>query len=442
MNISSFFKNINTVLSQELVNANSQIKIAVAWFTNTQLFDILCKKLEEKVNVQLIIINDFINNNGIDNPDWQKFIDLGGVFYFGNSEHLMHHKFCIIDNKTLINGSYNWTYFAENKNHENIIIIKENQDVIENFTNEFNKIKDSLVHIKTIEKPEIVSYNQNDFFSYKNLLLTDLNYKSKSQISNKNYSNALLTIESIIKLNPSDNKSLRLRANIKTRLDDFSGALKDTKALSKDVIKEEQKKYSEAQIWYRKGKKEYNEREHEKAILSMTNAIELNPIYTLAYIFRARAKWKISDFKGQLEDANKALEINPNSSQALKTRGNAYYELKQYNNALIDFNNALVITPNDYTTTFNRANVYSKINEQNKSKIDFQKTLNLLNEFLKSNPNEAEGFALRGDCHHFLKNKKNAKEDYLTAKKIIENSNSEIADKHTLDRANSGLKNV
>jgi phosphatidylserine/phosphatidylglycerophosphate/cardiolipin synthase-like enzyme len=79
---------------------------------------------------ELIIHNDYINNRETGLP-FQKFIDAGGKFYFSDEENPMHNKFCIIDNQVLINGSYNWTYYAESKNRENVLIIKDEKDVIE-----------------------------------------------------------------------------------------------------------------------------------------------------------------------------------------------------------------------------------------------------------------------------------------------------------------------
>ena len=53
----------------------------------------------------------------------------------------MHHKFCIIDDSILINGSYNWTNRAKN-NLENILIFKNsNTAIIEEFKYNFDYIK-------------------------------------------------------------------------------------------------------------------------------------------------------------------------------------------------------------------------------------------------------------------------------------------------------------
>lgn len=37
----------------------------------------------------------------------------------------MHNKYCIIDEKILITGSYNWTIKATTLNRENILIIED-----------------------------------------------------------------------------------------------------------------------------------------------------------------------------------------------------------------------------------------------------------------------------------------------------------------------------
>jgi phosphatidylserine/phosphatidylglycerophosphate/cardiolipin synthase-like enzyme len=52
----------------------------------------------------------------------------------------MHNKFCVIDYNTVITGSYNWSYKAEN-NFENIIVNYNDTGLAEQFVNEFIQIK-------------------------------------------------------------------------------------------------------------------------------------------------------------------------------------------------------------------------------------------------------------------------------------------------------------
>ena len=53
----------------------------------------------------------------------------------------MHYKFCIIDDKVLITGSYNWTTKAELSNKEQITISTGDTEEIRKFSDEFYKIK-------------------------------------------------------------------------------------------------------------------------------------------------------------------------------------------------------------------------------------------------------------------------------------------------------------
>jgi phosphatidylserine/phosphatidylglycerophosphate/cardiolipin synthase-like enzyme len=138
--ISSHFKNIRKELLQVLCESKNEILIAVYWFTNQELFDCLVSQLSKGIRIKLIIHNDYINNRETGLP-FQDLIDLGCEFYFSDSENPMHNKFCIIDGRILINGSYNWTYFAEIKNRENILVIREEKEVVESFIEEFKRVK-------------------------------------------------------------------------------------------------------------------------------------------------------------------------------------------------------------------------------------------------------------------------------------------------------------
>jgi hypothetical protein len=92
----------------------------------------------------------------------------------------MHNKFCIIDNKVLINGSYNWTYYAENKNHENILIIKDEKHVIDAFDQEFQRLISLLNPIREIKYLSQFEVEDNNNLSHKEYLAHDYVYKAKA----------------------------------------------------------------------------------------------------------------------------------------------------------------------------------------------------------------------------------------------------------------------
>jgi hypothetical protein len=143
MQTQAYFENIQNHILSEIEQAHSSIQLAVAWFTDENLFKALCGKARKGVAIELMIMSDEINNScGI---NYDLLCNAGGKVWkintFGATENLMHNKFCIIDNSTVINGSYNWTKKAQH-NHESITIISENIELALQFSDEFRSIKE------------------------------------------------------------------------------------------------------------------------------------------------------------------------------------------------------------------------------------------------------------------------------------------------------------
>jgi hypothetical protein len=140
MQTEAVFENIALRIQEEIGKAQKSIYIAVAWFTNRNIFDQLLLKANDGCTVHLIVSDDEINNNS--SIDFERLKNCGGkVYKIGNGNtDLMHHKFCVIDYKTVITGSYNWSYKAET-NSENITINSEDPILAEQFVKEFINVK-------------------------------------------------------------------------------------------------------------------------------------------------------------------------------------------------------------------------------------------------------------------------------------------------------------
>lgn len=177
--VTAHFNNIRQNILNCLDEATSEILVAVYWFTNHELFDKLCERKQAGLIVELIVHNDFINNRET-GLNFQKFIDLGGEFYFSDSDNPMHNKFCVVDNKTLINGSYNWTYFAENKNSENILTIKEEQQTVSAFRDEFANLKEQLTKVDKVVKLTKFEVDEFNGLSARDYLANDIVYEAKA----------------------------------------------------------------------------------------------------------------------------------------------------------------------------------------------------------------------------------------------------------------------
>ena len=188
--LSAYFKNIKKELLSELDNAKQSILIAVCWFTDQELYDKLSEKLSNDIKVFLIIQNDYINNRKSGLP-FQNLIDKGCKLYFSESFNpMMHNKFCIIDNKVLITGSYNWTYNAIN-NSENILIIKDQAEIISAFGKEYNKLIKSCRSIENIINNEINDLEKSFDFDFKDYLNKDI--EIRNNLKNEQMVNKLMS---------------------------------------------------------------------------------------------------------------------------------------------------------------------------------------------------------------------------------------------------------
>ena len=61
------------------------------------------------------------------------------VDYDPNEQSHMHHKFCVIDNRILMTGSFNWTRHASAMNYENITITT-NKELVKQYQIYFNNM--------------------------------------------------------------------------------------------------------------------------------------------------------------------------------------------------------------------------------------------------------------------------------------------------------------
>ena len=149
--VKHYSNNIQNVIQRELFTANSSIKIAVAWFTNDLLFQPLLLKLATGVKVDLILNKDEINLSS--SIDFNLFALQGGNLYWNESNRLMHEKFCIIDDRVVITGSYNWTNKAE-VNYESISIFTDEQDTITDYKARFQALSRNFVRQTPQVKPQ------------------------------------------------------------------------------------------------------------------------------------------------------------------------------------------------------------------------------------------------------------------------------------------------
>ncbi|RAU84062.1 phospholipase D-like domain-containing protein [Pontibacter arcticus] len=179
------FVNIREVIIREIKRSEESIKIAMAWFTDKELFDALLERSKKKsIKIELILNNDAININS--EIQFEHLFVYGGNVYFPtNEEKLMHNKFCIIDSKKVLNGSFNWTNKA-NYNNENLTIY-DDVDFAAKFINEFESLKRASYSIeKLLDIEELQRFKEEEI-----LTINELKKRAFNRRDIKNHTAAL-----------------------------------------------------------------------------------------------------------------------------------------------------------------------------------------------------------------------------------------------------------
>lgn len=161
-NTEVIFENIEKRILKEIESAHYAIFVSVAWFTNKQLFNALLDKAKSNCYVSIIIQLDEINSqSGIDYT--QINVGRSECFMISKDAELLHEKFCVIDFKKVITGSYNWTYKASH-NSENILVLNDPSiatQYISRFEQQKAKFNDSSVQDKTLSSNVTKSIGTN-----------------------------------------------------------------------------------------------------------------------------------------------------------------------------------------------------------------------------------------------------------------------------------------
>eukprot|EP00475_Leptophrys_vorax_P003781 TRINITY_DN12210_c0_g1_i1.p1 TRINITY_DN12210_c0_g1~~TRINITY_DN12210_c0_g1_i1.p1 ORF type:complete len:206 (-),score=43.20 TRINITY_DN12210_c0_g1_i1:89-661(-) len=130
-----------------LDSAKSQLDICVYTITCDQISARIEQAIARGVNVRIITDAGQLEEPGSDVIDLKQ----KGAHVRTNNKireegkqdpdrlNYMHHKFCLIDRRTLLNGSFNWTRRAVLGNNENILVT-EDEKLVSTFQKEFEKL--------------------------------------------------------------------------------------------------------------------------------------------------------------------------------------------------------------------------------------------------------------------------------------------------------------
>jgi len=132
----SLYDNPQKEIIKNINQAEAFINIAMYIFTDREIALPLVKSRERGVKVRL-----YLDKEQIDYKYSQsRFLVQKGIkIRISSNKYIMHNKFAIIDNRILLTGSYNWTFSANHRNDENLMVI-DDPDIITRYQNYFEKL--------------------------------------------------------------------------------------------------------------------------------------------------------------------------------------------------------------------------------------------------------------------------------------------------------------
>ena len=146
-----YFENLENIVISQLKRTQKSIKAAIAWINFELYGNVLEELLDRGVKIKIMLNDDGINRRYIKAIQYlnTKGADIRLVRFAG----IMHHKFCIIDKKICMFGSFNWTEPANIRNIEDLNIC-DDYNVVANYLLEFKAIWNlSKDDIKLLTKP-------------------------------------------------------------------------------------------------------------------------------------------------------------------------------------------------------------------------------------------------------------------------------------------------
>jgi phosphatidylserine/phosphatidylglycerophosphate/cardiolipin synthase-like enzyme len=131
---------------ENLKEAKTEVYFLAFSFTHDGIGQTLLDLNNKGVRIQGVFektrqneFSEYYNLNNSINVKWDEY------------KYVMHHKVFIIDNKTVITGSFNPTESADKSNDENVLIIHD-EDIAKKYLKEFDQIWNFEENLDTTEK--------------------------------------------------------------------------------------------------------------------------------------------------------------------------------------------------------------------------------------------------------------------------------------------------
>lgn len=123
-------------LVKEIGSAKKSIHFMAFSFTEDALGSAMRNRFESGIDIQGVFEKRQISQYS----EYEQMKAAGMSVIQDRNKGTMHHKVIVIDEETVITGSYNFSKNAEERNSENLLIIKGNPDIAQAYLAEFDRI--------------------------------------------------------------------------------------------------------------------------------------------------------------------------------------------------------------------------------------------------------------------------------------------------------------
>jgi cardiolipin hydrolase len=124
------------VIIRQISQAVKRIHICVFTISDDRISEAIMTSHRKGLEIKIITDNDKSGDLG---SDIDRFAKEGIAVKMDSTPNHMHHKFMVVDDRSLLTGSYNWTLSAARYNHENIVLTQEG-GVVKSFLKEFERL--------------------------------------------------------------------------------------------------------------------------------------------------------------------------------------------------------------------------------------------------------------------------------------------------------------
>lgn len=157
----SWQQSTNGLIVDTLNQATESVDLALFVFSKQPISNALQRRYQQGVQIKALIDANFAYqyySEGLDllgaelsrncqyaqnNNPWQPPIETVGIPNLPKGDKL-HHKFAVIDQKTVITGSHNWSFSANYTNDETLLVIN-NPIIAEHFEREFERLYEDAI---------------------------------------------------------------------------------------------------------------------------------------------------------------------------------------------------------------------------------------------------------------------------------------------------------